>query len=223
MNLNEDSLSAALVDVRHAYRLLWDFQKRCLHTMKFVAQQFPDRQFYQWQNNVVNAVPPGRSDPTSNWAWDFLPLHNCSLLYTRAGEERWHPVVDDWLLEVRLVVDTGWDMPDERLEPDPASFPSVDKTETILSIMVSKCIEQVPEKANWLRNVWGETPWPSEKGKADESGITYLADGYIEACQIDVPLSELITKEAIKAFCERTKREFSQRLGIDFQRIAPSD
>lgn len=219
MNMDERALSVALGDVRHAYRLLWSFQKRCLDTMKFIAQEFPDRQFYQWTNNVVNSTPPGRSDPTLNWAWDFLPLHNCSLLYTRTGGERHRPNVGDWLLEIRLIVDTGWEMPDERLEPDPSRFAPVDTAETTLSVMAWKCVEEVPAKANWLHDVWGQGQWPSDEGDVDESGTAYLADGQLEVCQIDISLAELTTKDAIQSFCDRTKREFSRRLEIDCQGI----
>ncbi|MEY9770199.1 hypothetical protein [Sinorhizobium fredii] len=216
MALDERALSAALADVRRAYRLIWDFQRRCLDTMKFVAQQFPEREFYQWASNGSNQPPPNRSDPTRTWAWDFLPLYNCSFLYTGPGQDRWHPKIGDWLLEVRLLADTEWDVRDERIEPDPAEFGPVGESDTTLSIFVWKCTSEVPDNLNWLRHIWGQASWPADVEDGDEEGVVYMREGYLEACQLDISLAELTTKDAIKAFCGRAKRAFSQKLGIDF-------
>ncbi|TCN30217.1 hypothetical protein [Sinorhizobium americanum] len=217
MSIDERSLSASLVDVRHAYRLLWDFQRRVLDTLKFVAQQFPEREFYQWQNNAVDAVPPARSDPTDYWAWSFLPLYHASVLYSRGGEGRAHPKIGDWLLEVRIMADTGWDFHDNRIEPDPSRFTGVDDAESKLSIMVFKCIDEVSDKENWFHHVWGKATWPEDVGEVDDKGIIYMEDGPLAACQIDAPLSQMTTKDAVKAFCDRAKGLISERLGIAFE------
>ncbi len=216
MVLDEHDLSVALADVRHAYRLIWDFQRRCLDTMKFIAEQFADREFYQWVNNGCNHPPPGRSDPTKNWSWDFLPLYNCSLLYTGPRENSWHPEIGDWLLEIRLVSDTGWLVRDERIEPNTSEFCSVEQADTTLSICVWKCTATVADDFNWLRHVWGEASWPADEGQGDDVAGYHLREGGLEAFQLDIPLTKLTTKDAIRAFCGRTKHAFSQKLAIDF-------
>ncbi len=220
MSLDERALSASLADVRHAYRLLWDFQRRCLDTLKYVAQQFPERQFYQWGNNVVDAVPPARSDPTNFFAWSFLPFYNMSALYTRAGDGRAHPKVGDWLLEVRIVADTGWGFDDERLEPDPSTFVAVDSADSKLTIFAFKCVSNIDDpNSNWFHHVWRNASWPEDEAEPDEQGVTFLADHPLIACQIEVPLSHLTTKDAVRAFCDRAKQVFSDRLAIQFETI----
>ncbi|MDW9481385.1 hypothetical protein GOB57_22315 [Sinorhizobium meliloti] len=217
MTLDERSLSASLVDVRHAYRLLWDFQRRCLDTLKLVAQQFPEREFYQWQNNVVEAVPPARSNPLDSWAWSFLPFYNMSVLYARSGEGRAHPKIGDWLLEVRIVADTEWEMLDERIEPDPSAFVSVDKADSTLSIIVFKCVSDVDPKSNWFHHVWRNASWPEDDADPDDQGLTYMEEDPLAACQVTAPLATMTTKDAVTAFCERAKRAISDKLSINFE------
>lgn len=219
MSPDERALSASLIDVRHAYRLLWDFQRRCLDTLKYVSQQFPERQFYQWENNVVDAVPAARTDPMDSLAWSFLPFYNMSVLYTRGGDGRAHPKVGDWLLEVRIVADTGWDLVDERVEPDPSRFISVESAESKLSIFAFKCVSDVDPKNNWFHHVWRNASWPEDEVDPDEQGVTYLAEDPLIICQIDVPLSQLTTKDAVKAFCDRAKQAFSDKLSIQFESV----
>ncbi|RAS09772.1 hypothetical protein [Ensifer adhaerens] len=216
MSLDERTLSASLVDVRHAYRLLWDFQRRCLDTLTCVSQQFPERQFYQWENNVVDAVPPARSDPTNFFAWSFLPFYDLSVLYTRSGDRRAHPQIGDWLLEVRIVADTGWDVVDERVEPDPSRFISVESAESKLSIFAFKCVSDVDPNNNWFHHVWRNASWPQDQVEPDDQGVTYLAEDPLIACQIDIPLSHLTTKDAVRAFGDRAKQVFSDKLSIQF-------
>lgn len=217
MYLDERTLSASLIDVRHAYRLLWDFQRRCLDTLKYVSQQFPEREFYQWENNVVDAVPPARSDPLNSFAWSFLPFYNLSILYTRGGDARAHPKVGDWLLEVRIAADTGWNVIDERVEPDPSKFVSVDSADSKLSIFVFKCVSDIDPKNNWFHHVWRNASWPEDEVDPDEQGVIYLAEDPLVACQIDIPLSHLTTKDAIRAFCDRAKQLISDKLSIQFE------
>ncbi|KQW47226.1 MULTISPECIES: hypothetical protein [unclassified Ensifer] len=219
MSLDERTLSASLVDVRHAYRLLWDFQRRCLDTLKHVAQQFPERQFYQWQNNVVGAVPPARSDPMDSWAWSFLPCYNMSVLYARGGDGRAHPKVGDWLLEVRIVTDTGWDLADQRIEPDPSRFISVESADSKLSIIAFKCVADVDPNDNWFHHVWGNASWPEDEVDQDGDGIRYLAEDPLVACQLDIPLSSLTTKDAVRAFCDRAKQAISDKLLIRLEAV----
>ncbi|MGN7802500.1 hypothetical protein ACTJKE_07165 [Ensifer sp. 22521] len=216
MSLDERALSASLVDVRHAYRLLWDFQRRCLDTLKCVAQEFPELEFYQWQNNLAGTVPLARSNLLDTWAWTFLPFYNISVLYTRSGEGRAHPKVDDWLLEVRIVADTGWDLADQRIEPDPSRFVAVENTESKLSIMAFKCVGEVDPKSNWFHHVWGNASWPENEMDPDEHGVSYFAEEPLVACQIDAPLSSLTTKETVRALCERAKQVISDKLSITF-------
>jgi len=212
------TLSAALTDVRHAYRVVADYQRRCLDMLILIGQQFPETRFYNWKtSNGTAATPPARVDPRTFWGWNFLPLHQISLLLVQNGGGGSFPAVGDWLVEVRIITDSGFDIPDTRIEPNTADFTSVEASESMMSIMIFKCAEQVPDGHNWFHHVWGGASWPADIADPDDDGLVYLEDGSLVSCQMDVPLEQMTSKEAVKEFCSRAKRLFSAKLNIEFE------
>ena len=179
--INEKALAAALTDVRHAYRLLADYQKRCLDLLTLVGQHFPETEFYNWKPSTLMPVPIARTDPRNFWGWNFLPLYQASFLLIQSNGGRSHPEVGDWLLELRITSDTGWDMQDARIEPDASNFISVEAADSKLSIMIFKCVSRPPSGQNWFHNVWGNTPWPEDIGHPDDKGLIYMEKGILRA------------------------------------------
>lgn len=216
MSIDEQTFSAALVDVRHAYRLLADYQKRCLHMLTLIGQQFPETEFYNWTPSGLTAVPIARTDPRDFWGWNFLPLYRTSMLLVPRDGGGSLPGIGDWLVEVRVITDTGWELPDRRIEPDASRFIPVEDADSKLSIMVFKCVDSVPHGQNWFHHVWGNASWPEDLEDADEDGLIAMEEGILAACQLDVPLQQMMSKEAVKAFCERAKRLISRKLDIVF-------
>ncbi len=217
MSVDNRSLSAALIDVRHAYRLLADYQRRCLDMVTLIGQQFPETQFYNWTStNGVATAPLARVDPRTFWGWNFLPLYQPSILFVPQDGGRSHPGVGDWLLEVRIVTDTGWELGNGSSEPEASSFKPAEEAKSWLSIIIFKCIEEVPEGHNWFHQVWGNAPWPEETEEADEQGLVSLKSGPLSICQLDAALEDMTSKDAVKAFCERAKRLMSEKLHIEF-------
>jgi hypothetical protein len=216
MSIDEKSFSAALVDVRHAYRLLADYQKRCLDMLTLIGQQFPETEFYYWKPSTVSPVPIARTDPRDFWGWNFLPLYQSSLLLVPTHGGGGEPSVGDWLVEVRITSDTGWDMPDRRIEPDASKFISVDSADSQLSVMVFKCVSRPASGQNWFHHVWANTSWPEDIADSDEDGLIYMEEGLLVACQLDVSLAQMMSKDAVKAFCDRAKRFIGKKLEISF-------
>lgn len=215
------SVSSALLDVRHAYRLVADYQRRCLDMLTLIGQQFPDSQFYNWKtSNDTAATPPARVDPRNFWSWNFLPLYQISLLLVRNNGGGSFPQVGDWLIEVRIITDTGFEFHDPRIEPDAAKFAPIEACESKLSIMCFKCVTEVPEGHNWLHHVWGGASWPEDLSSPDENGLIYIEDDNLVSCQVDVPLEHMTSKEAVKDFCGRAKKLFTAKLDIGFEGTA---
>lgn len=75
------SLDKTIKEVRYAYRLLWEFQKRTLDTVRLISDQFNDRLFYQWSNykatlGTRTGTAPFNFPPRvfSSFVWRILPL-----------------------------------------------------------------------------------------------------------------------------------------------------
>jgi hypothetical protein len=219
MSIDEKTFAAALVDVRHAYRLLADYQKRCLDMLTLIGQQFPETEFYNWKPSSLAPPPIARTDPRDFWSWNFLPLYQASVLFVPSSGGKSHPGVGDWLLEVRITSDTGWDMPDTRIEPDASNFVSVEASDSKLSVMVFKCVTRPPSEQNWFHSVWANTSWPEDIGEPDDTGVIYTEEGVLVAAQLDVSLSQMTSKDAVKAFCDRAKTLIGRKLDIAF--VAP--
>lgn len=216
LSTEEKPLAAALTDVRHAYRLLADYQKRCLDLLTLVGQHFPETEFYNWTPSDLNPVPIARVDPRSYWGWSFLPLYKASFLLIQSNGGRSHPEVGDWLMELRITSDTGWDMPDDRIEPDASNFISVEAADSKLSIMVFKCVSRPLSGHNWFHNIWANTFWPEDIAQPDDNGLICMEEGVLSAAQLDVSLAELTSKDAVKLFCGRAKLLIGQQLDIAF-------
>ncbi|MCS4089429.1 hypothetical protein [Rhizobium sp. BK176] len=219
MSIDEQTFSAALVDVRHAYRLLADYQKRCLDMLTLIGQQFPETEFYNWKPSTLAPTPIARTDPRDFWGWNFLPLYQASFLLVPSSGGRSHPGIGDWLVELRITSDTGWDMPDRRIEPDASKFVSVEAADSKLSIMVFKCVSQLPTEQNWFHSVWANTSWPEDISVPDDDGLIYMEQGVLAAAQLDVSIAQMTSKDAVKAFCERAKRLIARKLDIAFAAV----
>ncbi|MCZ7861200.1 hypothetical protein O9X98_07240 [Agrobacterium salinitolerans] len=184
--------------------------------LTLIGQQFPETDFYNWTPSDLAAVPVSRTDPRDFWGWTFLPLYRTSMLLVPRDGGGALPRIGDWLVEVRVITDTGWEMQDRRIEPDASKFLSVEDADSKLSLMVFKCVGTVPQRQNWFHHVWGNASWPEDLEDADEDGLISMKEGILSACQIDVPLQQMTSKEAVKAFCERAKQLISRKLDIDF-------
>jgi hypothetical protein len=212
----DSELAQSLEDVRAAYRLLHAYQRRTLDTVNLIADQFPDRTFYQWAS-ALYAMPPQRGkSPFMRGAWDFMPLYNTSFLFTKGGDSAFRPRKGDWLLEVKVETDSGH-APFIGMDHEPtlADLGDVSEAETSASIIVWHCDRDVTGNVNWYDGVWSIESWPTDEEIADKRPGS-AADGSIRTFKVDTPLENLPDRASIMRFTDDAKLIFSSVLAMDF-------
>lgn len=154
---DKEDIASALENVRHAYRVVWAYQRRMLDTINAITAEFPDTRHYWWRPNMSDCIKShANSDPVQDrWAWDSLPLYNFSLLRLprepRIGKDRdlIQPRKGDWMLEITHEADsTSLENHSVDGEPDALDFRAVREGETSLSLFLWRCDREI-----------GETTW----------------------------------------------------------------
>jgi len=115
-------LKEALIDVRKAYRLLSLYQRRVLDLVKETGSMF-DLDFYGWSPVHFGRIGKLGTDPTGKWAWDLIPLYCASFLYVQPSYNRRHRRQGEWMLEIGVNSDDGFDPSSKKnLEPNVSDF-----------------------------------------------------------------------------------------------------
>jgi len=71
---NSNDIKSALIDVRKAYRLLYEYQKRVLDLIDYIGRKYGFSYDGGWAKFCNNAPRNGKGLLT-NWAWDWLPFY----------------------------------------------------------------------------------------------------------------------------------------------------
>jgi hypothetical protein len=127
-----EELSAALIDVRRAYRLLWAFQTR---VSDYVKVSYEKLGFVpQWTNSLL----------TGNTAWAHLPMADMDFRAVRRHKDQEYapgrgwadfPKAKDTLLFMRIRSDTG--LPNLiRGDPNPLTFDPVELCKSKLYLFI---------------------------------------------------------------------------------------
>lgn len=209
-----NNLKQAIVEVRHAYRLIASYQQRCFDTIRLISDQFEDRTFYQWTNAISEHTPIKGTNPFNRPIWDFNPLYIGSFLFGSRAEDSWSPRPGEWLLEIALITD---DAVLKALEVDGyldlSRFPDPLQTSSLMRLVVWKCIKSFEGKANWLRDVWNCNSWPN-RAEVDSGNVVVRDDGRIHLLQIDIPIDELESREQVVSRIQIAKEILSSKLNI---------
>lgn len=175
-NSSSVDLSAALSDVRRAYRLLHAYQRRVFDVVEEFVAAFDDRQYYWWR--PVHYSKPGSSNPLERWAWNMLPMVKTSFLYLGAGTDHNLTRPGEWMLELLLESDSGFEL-FGNAEPMSNDFDDVENCRTTL-----RAIAWCPTKAtklNWLHGFWDEVEWPDRDKEViehDDPPLRVIADTF---------------------------------------------
>lgn len=145
-------LTAALADVRRAYRLLWGYQKRILHIVAEIREQLgfiPSRVEYQFD------TPDQKIEDPRRWMWDALPF---SMIGFEAEQGEDHRQVGRRLVYIDVVSDTGLAQEKSRSggewEPKPDRFPSAEDCRSELRLYIlQNSISREDEDFCWHRDV----------------------------------------------------------------------
>ncbi len=158
----DPGLAEALTDVRKAYRLLWNYQRRVFDVVRLVVDEFDDMSFYYWQTMHSGRPCNSGANPMARWAWDMLPMVEASYLFLPGGIDRNATLPGQWMLEVNVSSDSGFEQNDDRTEPDPADFADAAASTSTITLYAWYCTGQT--SLNWFNGIWRNTEWPAEEG-----------------------------------------------------------
>lgn len=206
-----DALVAALTDVRRAYRIIWMYQRRVLDLVSQIAEKF-DLEFYAWSPEEYERLGRFTTDPTKNSAWDMLPLYNTSFLYLPEDADRNRTRVGDWMLEIAVISDEGYNCKAlENGEVDASQFLPAEKTRSILGLYAWRSTKTLDR--NWFNSIWDS--WDSEKmGWPKDGGLVENAERNIMIIGKTFDLSDLSDETAVETAVAGFKVLFGNKLGI---------
>jgi len=203
----DPALSAALADVRKAYRLLWSYQRRLLDTIGLIAGEFPGVSFASWQ--PMDFYPPARKsvNPADYWASDLLPLMGADFFYLRHGNDRSMAQRGEWMLVINVTSDSGYEV--ESPEPDPARFEPAEECESSLELYIVKSTGDVPVR--WTDGLWDRMEWPD-----DFPASILMESPALRAFGMKFDIAELGTSDAVIAAVANFKASAAADLQLDF-------
>jgi hypothetical protein len=124
--MNPPDLASALCDVRKAYRLLYDYQRAVLDTVKYLGDQLG--------LTYLNAFPRFSDAPPRHgrglfecWAWDWLGfmLHEINFMHEKEGNE-------DFRFTVWVFSDTGYFLGEGDDRCEPGAFAAAQNSRTMI-------------------------------------------------------------------------------------------
>jgi hypothetical protein len=204
---DEQELGAALSDVRKAYRLLWCYQKRIFDIIRLIVDEFDDMSFYYWQTLHSGRPCNSGTDPLKRWTWDMLPMMKASYLYLPSDVDRNSTKPGQWMLEILVESDSGFDCPEDGTEPDPANFKEAAESTSSISIYAWYCTGVA--NVNWFNGVWKQISWPEIDGEPFEN-----ADPPFLIVKKTLNITSLFDKGAVQAAASEFKEMASKALGV---------
>lgn len=204
---DKEALRSALGDVRRAYRLLWCYQDRLFDIIGTIAGEFERLKFYQWHPNSAARIDGG-TDPRTRSPWFAFPMMNVSYLY-RSGDDPNQAKPGDWLLEIRVVSDSGFDdLTHSPYEADPDDFAGIEATSSRIDLNVFLFKEEF--KGNLLRDVWNNLDWPATDGEISEPSTHPL-----RTIGTTLDIADLGDKDAVVAATRTFKATAATALGVE--------
>lgn len=194
-------LDAALLDVRKAYRLLADYQRRILELLAFIRTELGAVHYHQHFRNKPPRSLNGLELDNSGGA-RLLPFNDVSVLWLRyngqddpASQHR----AGDLLIDVWVCSDSG-----NGVDEKPILSPEQSHSE--LRIYFFLCDGDAQENTNWYYQVWNGTGYPPFGSVAPcDSNPGYRVYG--EALELTDLSGETAAREAIKALRARASAQ----------------
>lgn len=208
---NAGTLTSALAEVRSAYRLTAAYQRRVYDIIDEFVAAFPDREHYWWQ--PIEYSKPGSANPFQRWAWNMLPMMRASFLFLPAGADPNAVSPDQWMLELVLDSDSGFEAPPQG-EPDPRNFLEVERCATTLRAIAWRPTRKA--KLNWLHGLWNQAFWPAHDGVKVETSTPPLSS---VAQTFD--LQSLNDRQAVRVAAGQFRFLAGSALDIVFQPVQP--
>lgn len=96
--MTEDLQDKKMIQVRLAYRFIFDFHDRLRSTIDLLVNQFVDFEFCH-ADTIYHNRPSFRTNPHNNWLIDYFPLMNYTMLYKHTDLSQ--------ILSIQTYCDTG--------------------------------------------------------------------------------------------------------------------
>lgn len=96
--MTEDLQDKKMIQVRLAYRFIFDFHDRLRSTIDLLVNEFVGFEFCH-ADTIYHNRPSFRTNPHNNWLIDYFPLMNYTMLYKHTDLSQ--------ILSIRTYCDTG--------------------------------------------------------------------------------------------------------------------
>lgn len=143
----ELNLKEVLTDVRAAYRILHDYQRRVLDTVDYTGK-FYNRNYYRGTPKFSDRTPNKNDKSLNRWAWDWLNLYFYEFAFDSFYLEN-----KTYHFSILLVSDTGYSQYSSNKNQDEIKFE--DKTNVQL-------FAEAHESETKLIFIAGENKWNSD-------------------------------------------------------------
>lgn len=166
----QENLENSLLEVRKAYRLLYDYQKRILDLVSFIGGSF-NREYSGGYPKFSGPGPNNGRGKLSLWAWDWLNMYYYEFLFipkkTKSGSQHF---------AIFLVNDTGYyqiKKDSEISKTKISAFENVEYSQSKLIFVVGENLWE-PFGKNWSSPAF----ILEEKGMKGEEGNMMIFKGY---------------------------------------------
>lgn len=204
----EKNLSETMLNVRQSYRFLGAFNESLNDIIRIVQDEFAGLTYYHWtpKYNLLTR----RTDPSKKWVWDALPYYNFSLLYLPEGVES-GPSKGDWMLEVFVQLDCGFEEQIGSGAPDANSFSPVEQATSMMFLVAWRCEHVSGETQSWQRTWQQDLEYTDSNTKqVQEPNIGQV----FSSVEIGEDFENLGDEQKIRSFAQRAKELFKSELGL---------
>ncbi|WP_312583797.1 hypothetical protein [Atlantibacter sp.] len=200
----ENDLQDALLDVRRAYRLIEDFQRRLISALEFMRAELNVDNYYQYAPNSVPRSVTGALG--ENGGRRYLPFNDLSVFWLKhsgQADPYNNPQHGDFMIDVWLRNDSGNGQRD-------GEYALPEASRSLLIIHVISCKTHNAGKQNWY-DVWSNHAYPT----SDEVEPIEKYEGF-NIYRQEIDMVNLSDKDTFSACINAFRQRVSDKMGISF-------
>lgn len=190
MNEKQTDLAGALVEVRHAYRLLHAYHRRLCDLLQVTDEFLSERKlrFEHWAPLNVARLPRSKKPffVPENWAWDLTPAYQVECTWEGSSNGARHKV------HLHAIADTGYDASGDG-EPDPSRFEASEAAVSELRIGLYRTRAKKPD---WSA-AWEQLSHLTSRKNGTDHTVTAGGNDYTHR-YFDVNLTHLVDERAVQ-------------------------
>ncbi|MCB9779847.1 MAG: hypothetical protein H6742_14875 [Alphaproteobacteria bacterium] len=205
MDLNEK-----MQNVRRASRLLAAYYRRVMTILAMVERTLDEKKklrlkLHYWSSTQHQNIGKQSTNPVGRWGWDFLVLQDTWFRWSTDGKAA--PVKPGSVqVYFQHVTDDAYDKPEDGTEPDPATFASVEESQSWVYLYAYALVRGSCEDS-WasIDGVFEDTAneedeWSGEVVVVQSDGLENpSADVLVHYVGWRVPMTDLETEDDVEA------------------------